>query len=89
MLPRGSAVVQNVPMTVPSSAGKTLLAQGKPSILASTSIDEALDVTMIHSVSGLLPPETPLMQYRPCCAAHHTIGHAGLMAVGGGRAQAR
>ena len=73
----------NVLMTGPPGAGKTLLARSMPSILPSMSIDEALDVTKIYSVSGLLPPETPLIRHRPFRAPHHTISHAGL--VGGGQ----
>ena len=73
----------NVLMTGPPGAGKTLMARAMPSILPSMSIDEALEVTKIYSVSGLLPPETPLIRHRPFRAPHHTISHAGL--VGGGR----
>jgi len=46
-------------------------------------ITEALDVTKIYSVSGLLPSDVPLIIQRPFRAPHHTISHAGL--VGGGR----
>jgi magnesium chelatase family protein len=46
-------------------------------------IEEALDVTKIYSMTGMLPSETPLMLQRPFRAPHHTISHAGL--VGGGR----
>lgn len=73
----------NVLMTGPPGAGKTLLARSMPSILPSMNTDEALEVTRIYSVSGLLPPETPLIRQRPFRAPHHTISHAGL--VGGGR----
>jgi magnesium chelatase family protein len=73
----------NVLMVGPPGAGKTLLARAMPGILPSLSIDEALEVTKIYSVSDLLPPETPLIQWRPFRAPHHTISHAGL--VGGGR----
>jgi magnesium chelatase family protein len=72
----------NVIMSGPPGAGKTLLARSMPSILPEMTIDEALEVTKIYSVLGLLPPETPLIRHRPFRAPHHTISHAGL--VGGG-----
>src|SRR5256714_7226335 len=46
-------------------------------------IEEALDVTKIYSVSGMLPTDVPLVLQRPFRSPHHTISHAGL--VGGGR----
>src|SRR5215472_10517510 len=46
-------------------------------------IEEALDITKIYSVSGMLPPDLPLVVQRPFRAPHHTTSHAGL--VGGGR----
>ncbi len=73
----------NILMSGPPGSGKTLLARITPSILPRMTIDEALDVTRIYSVSGLLPPDVPLIMQRPFRAPHHTISHAGL--VGGGR----
>jgi magnesium chelatase family protein len=73
----------NVIMVGPPGAGKTLLARSIPSILPCLTIDEALDITRIYSISGMLPSETPLIVHRPFRAPHHTISHAGL--VGGGR----
>ncbi|MBX5448875.1 YifB family Mg chelatase-like AAA ATPase [Thermogemmatispora sp.] len=73
----------NLLMCGPPGTGKTLLARATPSIMPPLSIDEALDVTRIYSVSGLLPSETPLILERPFRSPHHTISHAGL--VGGGR----
>jgi magnesium chelatase family protein len=73
----------NLLMSGPPGSGKTLLARAAPSILPRMTIDEALDVTKIYSVSGLLPADVPLITQRPFRAPHHTISHAGL--VGGGR----
>jgi magnesium chelatase family protein len=72
----------NVLMAGPPGAGKTLLARSMPSILPTMTIDEALEVTKIYSIAGMLPPDTPLIRHRPFRAPHHTISHAGL--VGGG-----
>jgi magnesium chelatase family protein len=66
----------------PPGSGKTLLARSLPSILPPMTNDEALEVTKIYSVSGLLPSDTPLIRQRPFRAPHYTISNAGL--VGGG-----
>ena len=62
--------------------GKTMLAQRMPSILPDLSFDEALEVTKIHSIAGLLPKDQPLILNRPFRSPHHTISSAGLS--GGG-----
>ncbi|OJX47258.1 MAG: magnesium chelatase [Chloroflexi bacterium 44-23] len=72
----------NVLMIGAPGSGKTLMARALPSILPTMTIDEALDVTRIYSVSDQLPPDTPLIRVRPFRSPHHTISHAGL--VGGG-----
>ena len=72
----------NMIMCGPPGSGKTLLARSLPSILPPMSIQEALEVTKIYSVSGLLPPDTPMVRERPFRSPHYTISNAGL--VGGG-----
>ena len=69
-------------MVGPPGSGKTLLARSLPSILPPMTIEEALEVTKIYSVYGLLPPQTPLLRQRPFRSPHYTISYAGL--VGGG-----
>ena len=70
-------------MSGPPGSGKTLLARALPGILPPFTPDEAIDVTTIYSVAGLLPQDTPLIHHRPFRSPHHTVSHAGL--VGGGR----
>ena len=72
----------NVIMRGPPGSGKTLLARSLSSILPPMTTEEALEVTKIYSVSGLLPPDTPLIRQRPFRSPHYTISNAGL--VGGG-----
>jgi magnesium chelatase family protein len=72
----------NMVMCGPPGSGKTLLARALPSIMPPMTTEEALEVTRIYSVSGLLPAETPLIRQRPFRAPHYTISNAGL--VGGG-----
>lgn len=69
-------------MSGPPGSGKTLIAKSLPGILPRMSVDEALEVTKIYSIAGLLPADTPLIRYRPFRSPHHTISYAGL--VGGG-----
>ncbi len=72
----------NVLMVGPPGAGKTMLARRLPGILPALSEAEALEVTAIHSVAGLVAPGAPLVLARPFRAPHHTISDAGL--IGGG-----
>ena len=66
----------------PPGSGKTMLARRLPGLLPLMSFDEALEVTKIYSVSGLLSGPRPLLTERPFRAPHHTVSDAGL--VGGG-----
>lgn len=71
----------NILMKGPPGAGKTLLARTLPSILPKPTFEEALEITKIYSISGLLDGET-IMIARPFRAPHHTTSHIGL--IGGG-----
>lgn len=72
----------NVLMLGPPGAGKTMLARRLPGILPALEEEEALEVTAIQSVAGLLAHEGALISERPFRAPHHTISDAGL--IGGG-----
>ena len=64
-------------------SGKSMLAKRLPSILPSMTFEESIETTNVHSVSGLLDKETPLVTIRPFRAPHHTISAAGLAGGGG------
>lgn len=73
----------NALLSGPPGTGKTLLARSLPSILPALHRDDAIEVTKIYSVAGMLPSGQPLVRERPFRSPHHTISYAGL--VGGGR----
>jgi magnesium chelatase family protein len=72
----------NVLMIGPPGSGKTMLAHRLTTILPDITFDEAIETTMIHSVTGDLSPDRPLILQRPFVAPHHSISDVGL--VGGG-----
>lgn len=72
----------NVLLVGPPGSGKSMLAKRLPSILPPLQMEEALEVTKIHSIMGMLPKEAPLVQCSPFRSPHHTISAAGL--AGGG-----
>jgi magnesium chelatase family protein len=66
----------------PPGSGKTMLARRLPSILPPLQFEEALDVTQIHSVAGLLKEKGTLVNTRPFRSPHHSASGPSL--VGGG-----
>ena len=75
----------NLLMTGPPGAGKSMLARRLPGILPPLAADEALEITMIHSVAGALEA-SGLVRNRPYRAPHHS---ASMVALVGGGAKAR
>ncbi len=72
----------NVLFVGPPGCGKTMLARRLPSILPPMTANEALEVTKIYSIAGLLGTQPGIVRARPFRFPHHTISQAAL--VGGG-----
>ena len=72
----------NILMVGPPGAGKSLLARALPEIIPDLALDEAITVTKIHSVAGLLAEGSGLLKRRPFRSPHHTITPAAM--IGGG-----
>ena len=72
----------NLLMSGSPGSGKTLMAKCLASILPPLELKEALELTKIYSVSGLLQNDNPLMTKRPYRAVHHTASQNGI--IGGG-----
>ncbi|MCL4397706.1 YifB family Mg chelatase-like AAA ATPase [Patescibacteria group bacterium] len=72
----------NCLMTGSPGSGKTLMARTFPSILPKLTEEEAIEVTKIYSINGLLPADNPIVKKRPFRSPHHTTSHVGL--IGGG-----
>ena len=64
-------------------SGKTLMAKCLASILPPLELDEALELTKIYSISGLISKDEPLMTKRPYRPVHHTASSVGI--IGGGQ----
>jgi len=72
----------NLLLVGPPGGGKTLLARRLPSIIPPLTYAEAMEVTAIHSVAGLVDMRAGAVTRRPFRAPHHTLSEAAL--VGGG-----
>ncbi|HYE80221.1 MAG TPA: YifB family Mg chelatase-like AAA ATPase [bacterium] len=72
----------NILLVGPPGSGKSMLAKRLPGILPPLSFEEALEITKIYSIVGLLPENAGVISKRPFRSPHHTISAAGL--IGGG-----
>ncbi|MGN1099930.1 MAG: YifB family Mg chelatase-like AAA ATPase [Christensenellales bacterium] len=73
----------NVLLSGPPGAGKSMLAKCVPTIMPAMSFDEALEVTKIHSVAGILDENAGIVTERPFRTPHHTATTVAL--IGGGK----
>lgn len=71
----------------PPGSGKTMCAARLPGLLPPLALEQALEVTAIHSVAGVLPAAQPLVRWAPFQAPHHSATTASI--VGGGSGIAR
>lgn len=72
----------NILMMGPPGSGKTLLSKSFASILPPLELEEAIELTKIYSVSGLVSNDNPLINKRPFRTVHHTASSVGI--IGGG-----
>ena len=77
-----AAGFHNVLMTGPPGSGKSMLAKRLPTILPALTFEEAIEVTRIYSVLGIIEDKKSCISTKPFRSPHHTISDAGL--VGGG-----
>ncbi len=74
-------------MIGPPGAGKTMLAARLPGILPPLTEQQALEVTAIHSITGSLDPQAPLVARPPFVDPHHSASQVAM--IGGGSGEIR
>ncbi len=72
----------NILMTGPPGSGKTMMARRLRQIVPQMTLQEALEVTKVYSVAGLLKGNQPLLTGRPFRSPHHNVSRSGM--IGGG-----
>ena len=73
----------NILMMGPPGSGKTMLARRLPGILPPISTEEAIDITRIYSIAGMLKSDTGIINFRPFRSPHHSASTSSI--VGGGQ----
>jgi magnesium chelatase family protein len=69
----------NLLMIGPPGSGKSMLSKRIPTIIPPMSLEEAIESTKIHSISGMLSGEKAFVSTRPFRSPHHTISDVGLL----------